>query len=204
VNNLKPHEIFGQQKSLHLKELVSEDLRLFLTHALVRKSFEDEGKFIDEQVVGCLTSIDHEIFFETLLERLWPLVEQATNKSLFPTYSYARLYKNGNVLEKHQDRDECEISVTIQLGRSHHYAWPIYMGNKRYDLAEGDGVIYSGCDVPHWRDSCDGPPGYYSGQVFLHFVDANGPHADKACDPINRKIYPNMFMKNRVFNMENK
>ena len=204
MNNLKPHEIFDQQKSLHLKGLVSEDLRLFLTHVLVRKSFEDEGKFKDNQVPDCLATISHEVFFETILERLWPLVEQATNKNLIPTYSYARLYKNGNILESHTDREECEISVTIQLGRSHNYAWPIYMGSKRYDLAEGDGVIYRGCDIDHWRDKCDGPPGYYSGQAFLHFVDANGPNTDKAWDSSKRKIFPNMFVKNRVFNMENK
>jgi hypothetical protein len=68
--------------------------------------------------------------FETLQERLWPTIEAAVGEELIPTYSYARLYSNGDVLEKHSDRPACEISVTIQLGRSHHYAWPIYMGDK--------------------------------------------------------------------------
>jgi hypothetical protein len=123
---------------------------------------------------------------------------------LFPTYAYARLYSNGDVLEKHKDRPACEISATVQLGRSHHYAWPIYMGGKRYDMAEGDAVLYRGCDIEHWRDACDGPDGYYSGQVFLHFVRKDGPHTDHACDASTRQPWENMFDKHRTFLMENK
>jgi hypothetical protein len=200
---MQSHEILAQNKSLHLKNLVSDDLCKFLTHVLVRKSFES-NLIDDEQVPDCLAIMGHELVFDTLLERLWPVVEQATNKTLLPTYTYARLYKNGNVLERHTDRDECEVSVTIQLGRSHHYAWPIYMGGKRFDLAEGDGVIYPGCEIEHWRDKCDGPPGYYSGQVFLHFVDANGPFANKVGDATKRPVFSDMFVKHRAFNMEQK
>ena len=170
---------------------------------LVRRSY-DKANVNDSQVPDALASMFHDLVFETLLEKLWPVIEQATGKELYPTYSYSRLYKNGNLLEKHKDRDECEISVTIQLGRSHHYSWPIYMGDHRYDLAEGDGVIYKGCEIDHWRDKCDGPPGYYSGQVFLHYVDANGPYAHKAYDCNKRSIHEGMFVKNRVFNMEQK
>jgi hypothetical protein len=74
------------------------------------------------------------------------------------------------------------------------------MGDKRFDLAEGDGVLYAGCDVEHWRDRCDGPEGYYAGQVFLHFVRKNGAHADQVGD--KRDMFS--YMQNRTLAMETK
>jgi hypothetical protein len=77
------------------------------------------------------------------------------------------------------------------------------MGGQRFDLAEGDAVIYPGCDVEHWRDKCDGPDGYYSGQLFLHYVRKNGPHASQAWDTATRdkSVY---FERNQTFLMEGK
>jgi hypothetical protein len=76
------------------------------------------------------------------------------------------------------------------------------MGGKRIDLGEGDGVIYPGCDVEHWRDKCDGPDDYYSGQVFLHFVRKNGAYVNEVGDSTNRDNYS--YGKNRTFAMEQK
>jgi hypothetical protein len=69
-------------------------------------------------------------------------------------------------------------------------------------MGEGDGVLYSGCDIEHWRNKCDGPPDYYSGQVFLHYVRANGPYAEYAGDKRWNGKHP--FVRNRVSKMFNK
>lgn len=200
---MAPSEILAAHKAIHVKDAISSELAHFFTHVLLRKAtYSDAGG--DSQVHSAKAVIDHEYMFETLLEKLWPKIEYIVGEELLPSYAYARLYSNGDVLEKHTDRPACEISATVQLGRSHHYAWPIYMGGKRYDMAEGDAVIYRGCDIEHWRNACAGPEGYYSGQVFLHFVRKNGPHADHACDSINREPWENMFHKHRTFLMENK
>jgi len=156
----------------------------------------------DEQIPNARAIMDHEVMFETLHERLWPVIEQVVGEELIPTYAYARLYSNGDLLERHTDRPACEVSITIQLGRSHHYAWPIYMGGQRFDLAEGDGVIYHGCDVEHWRDKCDGPDEYYSGQVFLHFVRKNGSFTAEVGDSKVRSSYS--YNRNRTTLMETK
>jgi hypothetical protein len=203
MEKLQSVDLFERNGYIHVKDLIDKNLCNFLTHVLLRKTSENVQND-DEQVPGCLSILDHEILFETLLEKLWPDIEMVTGKELLPTYAYSRLYTNGNVLERHSDREECEISVTLQLGRSHHYAWPIYMNGSRYDLGEGDAVIYRGCDLDHWRDRCDGPEGYYSGQVFLHFVDANGPYANRVGDSVNRPVYRNMFVKHRAIVMETK
>lgn len=186
------------QQVICLPRLVPIEFCQFFTHVLMRQG--DLAPRGDEQIPNARAILDHEYVFETLHERLWPVIEDAVGEKLMPTYAYARLYSNGDVLEKHRDRPACEVSVTIQLGRSHHYAWPIYMGGQRFDLGEGDGVVYPGCDVDHWRDCCDGPEGYYSGQVFLHFVRASGPYVEQVGDQTTRKVFS--YMKNRTAQME--
>ena len=197
-------ELLEKQKAIHVKNLVSEDLLKFFTNLLIRESVIALKKQ-DIQVPNALSIMHHEVVFETLLERVWPTMEQIVGEELIPTYAYARLYSNGDELKPHKDRPACEVSASIQLGRSHHYAWPIFMGGTRIDMAEGDAVIYKGCEIEHWRSVCDGPEGYYSGQVFLHYVKANGAYADEhGCDAVTRPLVKNMFVKNRTLFMDSK
>lgn len=103
-------------------------------------------------------------------------VASLVGEMVFPTYTYARIYKKGNVLEKHTDRPECEISLTIHLQGDKE--WPIYMEKPNGEvvgvvLNQGDAVLYLGCDTPHWRNAYDGEE---YGQVFLHYVLSNGIH----------------------------
>jgi len=190
--------------AVYCKDVVPKELSKYLTHVLLRKNCI-EGAKGDPQVKTALACIDHDLFLETVHEKIWPSLEQIIGEELLPTYAYSRLYSNGDVLEKHTDRPACEISVTVQLGRSHNYAWPIFAGNHRFDIAEGDGVIYLGCDIEHWREKCDGPTGYYSGQAFFHFVKANGKNADQANDPESRLVFgPTSYVKYRTHLMESK
>jgi predicted 2-oxoglutarate/Fe(II)-dependent dioxygenase YbiX len=139
--------------------------------------------------------------FDSLLEQLLPYFEQASGKKLFPTYAYARMYRPGEVLKVHIDRPSCEISATLTLGFEGK-PWPIYMadkadektGNKYIDeyenvvylaneseinMAVGDAVMYRGCDKYNWRNAFEGE---WQAQVFLHYVDAAGPHASHKYD----------------------
>jgi hypothetical protein len=184
----------------YLPKILPIDFCQFFTHVLLRQA--DISPRSDNQVPTALAIMDHEVMFETLQERFWPIIEHFVGEELIPTYSYARLYNNGDTLERHSDRPACEVSVTLQLGRSHHYSWPIYMGGHRFDMTEGDAIIYKGCDIEHWRNVCDGPPGYYSGQVFFHYVKKNGAHAAEAGDSTTRNNYS--YMRNRSSVMETK
>lgn len=188
-------------ESAKISGLLPVEFCHFFTHVLLRKSLEPKSTE-DPQVPNSLAVIHHELMFDSILERLWPTVEQIVGEELLPTYAFSRLYHNGDELKPHTDRPACEVSVTIQLGRSHHYAWPIYVGNTRYDLAEGDAVLYHGCQSTHWRDTCQGPDGYYSGQVFLHYVRKNGALANQAGDSMTRNSPE--FYKNRTVLMETK
>ena len=94
---------------------------------------------------------------ETLLEALRAKMEKETGYKLNETYSYARIYKTGDVLHRHKDRYSCEVSTTLNLGGD---PWPIYLdptGKKgqagiKVELEAGDMLLYSGCDLEHWRE----------------------------------------------------
>ena len=115
-----------------------------------------------------------DIALDTLMLRSLPLMEKETKLKLNPAYSYARVYKKGDILKRHKDRFSCEISTTINLGGD---PWPIYVepsglkGRKgiKVDLKPGDMLIYRGCDLEHWREPFQGDE---CGQVFLHYTNA--------------------------------
>jgi len=105
---------------------------------------------------------------ETLLMKVMPIIKKKINLNLIPTYSYARVYEKGSVLEKHKDRPSCEISTTLNLGGD---PWAIYLEGIKVDLEPGDMLIYSGCELEHWREKFTGN---ICVQVFLHYNNING------------------------------
>jgi hypothetical protein len=149
------------------------------------------GNFKDQQVPGSYAKYADRLM-EILLVQTIPIMKAKTNLNLIPTYSYTRLYRTGNILNRHKDRPSCEISTTLNLGGD---PWPIFIdptgsnnvvdeykgimkpgapkGN-RVDLRPGDMLIYSGCELEHWREPFQGK---LCGQVFLHYNHANGPFA---------------------------
>jgi hypothetical protein len=106
-----------------------------------------------------------DIAMETLLLKIKPLIEKVTEKKLIENYSYTRIYKKGDVLNKHIDREECEISTTLNLGGDKN--WPIYLSpNIKINLNQGDMLIYSGSKIEHWRDAFEGEECF---QSFFHY-----------------------------------
>jgi len=111
---------------------------------------------------------------DALLYNKIDLMEKETNLELFPTYSYSRLYTYNAELKNHLDRPSCEISVTVMFG-SCGTDWPIYMGDKPVLLEPGDACIYLGCELNHYRKTFTGD---WHSQMFLHYVDKNGPNVE--------------------------
>ena len=152
------------------------------------------GKRDDPQIPGAYSKYADWVM-ETLLMFMIPIMKQRTGLELIPTYSYTRLYEKGNILHRHKDRPSCEISTTLHLGGDE---WPIFLDPSgqnftiygkeekdksvkpgapkgvRVDLKVGDMLIYSGCELEHWREPFQGK---VCSQVFLHYNHANGPFA---------------------------
>jgi hypothetical protein len=94
-----------------------------------------------------------------------------------PSYSYLALYQGGAELDRHIDREQCEYSVTLCVDASPEpdaqVAWPIQLQTSEGELRIwqhiGDGLLYRGRYLPHWRDRL--PDGYTSSSLLLHYVD---------------------------------
>ena len=146
----------------------------------ISQSNYDYGVWNDEQIPETYSHYA-DIAMETLLQNLQPKMEKETGLKLTPTYSYARIYKKGDILKRHKDRYSCEVSTTLNLGGDD---WPIYLepsgeeGKEgiKVDMQPGDMLVYKGCDVEHWREEFTGEN---CGQVFLHYNDASDPKAEE-------------------------
>jgi predicted 2-oxoglutarate/Fe(II)-dependent dioxygenase YbiX len=190
---------FEKDRYVHLEGFLDKENCRELTEAL-KAEIETRGWF-DKQ---CPTSksIRDSVTFDKLLVDLLPHFEEASGLKLLPTYAYARWYEPGEILKIHRDRPSCEVSATLTLGFDGD-VWPIFIGHpsgeptsfRRVDEAKnivhaknvskismgvGDAVLYRGCEMYHWRDEYS--EGRWQAQVFLHYVDANGPHAEWVYD----------------------
>ena len=184
---------FKKNKYTVLKNVISKDVAdmaysYFLNKRKVARVLFDEryispftdyfGVWTDEQVPNTYSHYA-DMLMETLLEKVKPTMEKHTGLKLSPTYSYARIYKNGDVLARHKDRYSCEISTTLNLGGD---KWPIYLdptgkngqAGIKVDLEPGDMLIYSGCELEHWREEFKGKD---CGQVFLHYNKSSSKKA---------------------------
>ena len=176
---------FKKNKYTVLKKAISPELANFVYKYILNKRkvarvlFDEKyispfnteyGVWNDEQIPNTYSHYS-DIVMETLLTEVKPVMEKHTGIKLSPTYSYTRIYKQGDVLARHKDRYSCEISTTLNLGGE---PWPIYLdptGKKsqagiEINLNPGDMLIYSGCDLEHWREEFKGKN---CGQVFLHY-----------------------------------
>lgn len=172
---------FKNKGYVHLKSFLPEHTCKELTDEL--KRLVKEQKTINDEQCPKSHAVHGTLVFDKLLETCLPYFEQASGLKLYPTYSYARLYnQQGEELKNHKDRPACEISATITLGFEGD-VWSIYMGDDedktngtKIDMAIGDAVMYRGCDKWHWREPYF--EGIWQAQVFLHYVDQNGPYAE--------------------------
>ena len=100
--------------------------------------------------------------------------EKISGLKLYETYAYWRYYIHGSSLYDHKDRESCEISISACIDNCG-TKWPIHFDNNWIDLNIGDGVMYLGCEVLHGRKTFNGVA---NPQVFLHYVDQNGPYRE--------------------------
>jgi hypothetical protein len=176
---------FKNKKFLIIKNAISKDLATFVYNYFLMKRqvartlfdkryispFESMfGVWSDLQVPNTYSHYA-DIAMETLLLKLQPIMEKKTGLKLNPNYSYARIYKKGDILKRHKDRFSCEISTTLHLGGD---CWPIFLepsgkeGLKgtKVNLKAGDMLVYKGNELEHWREEFNGEN---CAQVFLHY-----------------------------------
>jgi len=191
---------FVVEKYVHLKDFLAKESCAELTAAL--KQLVAEKQTTKDIQCPKSEAIHGAMVFDKLLVDLLPHFERVSGKRLYPTYSYARLYASNDELVIHTDRESCEISATITLGFEGD-VWPIYMGDEgkanasQIDMAVGDAVLYRGMDKHHWREVYT--EGKWQAQVFLHYVDADGQHAEWKFDKRQSLNLPSAEMRHVIY-----
>jgi len=180
---------------------------------------EDQVSHVDveSQVNGSLARYWHPQYRQIHSDIRLKL-EKELGRKLYNTYYYDRYYFPGQELTKHADRDACEISVTVHISTNlegKDADWSIWIKtpdtytdktkstiivpgeNRSLVLHAGDGMVYKGCERPHWRDPMPGVPAgkkskklfgktpqteQYYHQIFFHYVLQDGRRAHCAWD----------------------
>jgi len=206
--------MFKKDKYAVIRQAISKDLAAFIAnYFLMKKQVYDtcrKERYISpfETILGSYEGSNAQvpntyfsyadIAMETLLLKCQPKMEKITELKLYPAYTYARIYKKGDILKRHKDRFSCEISTTMNLGGDD---WPIYLEpsgktNKkgvRVDLKQGDMLVYSGCELEHWREKFKGKECV---QVFLHYNNSRTAGAmDNMFDKRLHLGLPQWFIK---------
>jgi len=177
---------FNKYGYIKVEELVEE--QTIQTISLYFENKINRGEWVSRNIEGARGASKLEYYadplIEVMLKQCLPVIEEQTGLELEPTYSFSRVYQEGEQLIPHTDRPSCEISVTINVASTGD-TWPIWMQYEDKDpvkcmLEPGDAVIYKGCEVTHWRRKL--PKGQINVQFMLHYVDKNGPNAEYKFD----------------------
>tara|TARA_B100000282_G_C31654595_1_gene454683 strand:+ start:258 stop:965 length:708 start_codon:yes stop_codon:yes gene_type:complete len=164
---------------------------------------------VETQVEGSLARYLHPQYSKIHSEvRL--ILEKFIGRKLYNTYYYDRFYFPGQELTRHLDRPACEISVSVHVSSNIKQDWAFYIKTpdgykdstkkeilyygkeKPIFLKPGDGVVYKGCERPHWRNRMPGlldsliynsnVDELYYHQIFFHYVLQDGYRTNFAYD----------------------
>ena len=207
--------MFKKKKYTVIRQAISKDLAAFIANYFLMKKqvhdtcqqhkyfspFENVFGYYEHPIKGQIpNTYSHyaDVAMETLMLKCQPGMEKATGLKLYPAYTYARIYKKGDILKRHKDRFSCEISTTMNLGGDD---WPIYLdptgqsnvkpgvseqleeskrliknpnNGVKINLKAGDMLVYRGCELEHWREKFKGKECV---QVFLHYNNRKTPGA---------------------------
>jgi len=177
-------QTFAQQGYVVVRQLVPGAKVAQLREHLERRAAGGELNMQGDVQVPGTPAAHGDATLDGLMEDLRPAVEACTGLKLWPTYSYARLYRHGDELKPHRDRPACEISLSLNLGQEPaDQPWALNVegsdGVGACMLMPGDVLLYRGIELTHWRNAYDGQR---LAQVFLHYVDQSGPHAGEKFD----------------------
>jgi len=166
---------------------------------------------VEQQVEGSLACYWHPQY-RSIHSGIRLKLEKELGRKLYNTYYYDRFYFPGQALTRHADRDACEISVTVHISSNLQEPWPIWIKtpdtyadkkktlitqrgeNRSVILNAGDGMVYKGCERPHWRDPMPTEhtrtwygkrvekEGLYYHQIFFHYVLSDGQRVQCAND----------------------
>ncbi len=174
---LRTARTFRERRYLLVKQIlpraIVEYLKVYYAVLLANNRFSTDAQCPSSLSLGGDPGLD------AILEWIRPEISRLVGFDLAPTYSYTRRYAKGEELARHTDRAACEISVTVSIelprgaGPSVVHLQAPGTDETRVEMLEGDGCIYAGTEVEHWREKFR-VDGY--AQLFLHFIPKRSPN----------------------------
>ncbi len=141
--------------------------------------------FID----NCIDELDYPEATAIATEKVAYLNELLGEK-VVPSYTFTRIYRDGSELKRHEDKNSCEISLSVHLYGDKDWEFVIddLDGNAVEIILEpGDAILYDAIHAAHWRK------GKYTGenyvQTFHHYVFLNGDYQDHIYNNAHRELF---------------
>lgn len=169
---------------LVIRNLVDNDICKKLADRL--KAKESSGSFYYDSQCPSSPAVENAV--DDLAEFCRKKIEKEIDNPLWNTYNYSRIYKTGEILIPHKDKNQCEVAVSITL-ECNNEPWPIFLySNKEqraieFNLNVGDALVYKGFDLLHWRNKYAGLSDQVQSFLFYstddRFVDPFLPGIEK-------------------------
>jgi hypothetical protein len=126
----------------------------------------------------CLRYFRHNEAIACMVHHLTlPLIRRFVPEPIKMSYAYSAVYIERAELIKHTDREQCEytlsLSVDVTPESEQDNPWPLYLITQdglpvTVLLKPGDGVLFNGRKLPHYRGPLE--EGRTSSSLFLHYV----------------------------------
>ena len=129
---------------------------------------------VDPEIEGSYTRISYPQY-QKIYTELRKKLEGIIGRKLSKTFYYDRFWFSGNQLKKHLGPAQGEIMVVISISTNLKRPWPFVIKTRdqytdknktailvpgtesAINLEPGDGIIFKGCERPHWRDTFPEP-----------------------------------------------
>ena len=180
-------EQFQQDRYAYIENVITPERASELTQHLFDEY--QKGNSTKEDQCPKSNSFYNAPLLDKLHKELTEQLNDILDLDLEPSYCYARIYRPGEELHQHTDREACEISGTLTLGHDPDSdIWPFYIGEDIIDnvgkpltINIGDMVMYHGMELNHWREKYTGQ---WQTQVFFHYVKKDGAFKEHAGDKV--------------------
>ncbi len=111
--------------------------------------------------------------------QLTDVVSKVIGELVQPSFAFLCSYHGGAELARHTDREQCEFTVSLCVDFEPEpkrvTGWPLYLETSRgrviIEQALGDGILFCGREVPHYRHRL--ADGCTSTSILFHFVRRN-------------------------------
>jgi hypothetical protein len=164
-------ETFQQDNYLVVRNLLDPHLVKFLESYYQSVRNGEAGNFeTDRTSLNC----NGDACGDAIMYAMRTKIEEITGLELLPTYSFVRIYKKGEAVGRHRDGPANQVSCTMCVARDE-VDWPLGFSDGKTEgqvvMEPGDGVVYRGFMLDHWREKFKGNNQV---QVIIGFVVKDG------------------------------